>query len=461
MPVEKFQVLLDAPGDPGRRVPIARLGDYTDKRYGDFSITQQDVQDWNRNLGVLPGGQALIDLDHRSERAPRNSEAYGWMKDVKLEEGGLVTAGVEWTNLGKEAIADKRYLFFSPVYGPYKDEQGNVTDNVLQSGALTNKPFQTKLPTISLASEETLQEAVDKLPAVPITTTFQTVVPTNVQQVQTSGAVVLDPDTEERLRLLDTLTSTARTNLPNSAFVFPGDRRYPIHDLAHARNALARVAQNGSPSEQAAVKAAVFKKYPELKPGGGDGGDSRQSDMDPTGLLKLLDLPEDADETKVLEAVTALKQPAQTLDQQAAAENKVVLDAATYSTLRAGAEAGTQALRELAAERFERSFDDALRNGRTVPAQKESLARFYELDSEAALKLLDDGPMVVNTKASGWNNGSNAPTVEDRVLPGPGQGLIQNDLHQKIVSKLDQQSWGMDRYAEATELVLADERARA
>ena len=42
-------------------------------------------------------------------------------------------------------------------------------------------------------------------------------------------------------------------------------RRYPIHDLAHARNALARVAQYGSTYEKATVKAAVYKKYPRLE----------------------------------------------------------------------------------------------------------------------------------------------------------------------------------------------------
>ena len=39
---------------------------------------------------------------------------------------------------------------------------------------------------------------------------------------------------------------------------------YPIPDLSHARNALAMVAQHGTPSEQAKVRAAVYKKYPEL-----------------------------------------------------------------------------------------------------------------------------------------------------------------------------------------------------
>lgn len=43
------------------------------------------------------------------------------------------------------------------------------------------------------------------------------------------------------------------------------ERKYPIHDLAHARNALARVSANGTPAEQAKVKSAVYAKYPALK----------------------------------------------------------------------------------------------------------------------------------------------------------------------------------------------------
>ena len=61
------------------------------------------------------------------------------------------------------------------------------------------------------------------------------------------------------------LSYQARKHLKKSSFVFPGARSYPIEDMAHARNALARVAQHGSPAEQARVRAAVHKKYPSLK----------------------------------------------------------------------------------------------------------------------------------------------------------------------------------------------------
>lgn len=63
---------------------------------------------------------------------------------------------------------------------------------------------------------------------------------------------------------LSTLSAAARKALPASAFVFPGKRAYPIHDRAHARNALARSA--GKP-EHAVVVAAVRKRYPDLGKG--------------------------------------------------------------------------------------------------------------------------------------------------------------------------------------------------
>jgi uncharacterized Zn finger protein (UPF0148 family) len=58
-----------------------------------------------------------------------------------------------------------------------------------------------------------------------------------------------------------TLTAATRNALPASSFVFPATKSYPIHDAAHASNALAR--SKGKP-EEAAVKAAVKKKYPNL-----------------------------------------------------------------------------------------------------------------------------------------------------------------------------------------------------
>ncbi|NBO55425.1 MAG: hypothetical protein EBU84_12730 [Actinobacteria bacterium] len=59
------------------------------------------------------------------------------------------------------------------------------------------------------------------------------------------------------------LTAKSRKHIKTENFALPG-RRYPIHDVSHARNALARVAQHGTPEEHAKVIAAVHKKYPAI-----------------------------------------------------------------------------------------------------------------------------------------------------------------------------------------------------
>lgn len=60
------------------------------------------------------------------------------------------------------------------------------------------------------------------------------------------------------------LSDAARDNLKTDQFAIPEDRAYPIHDEAHARNALSRVEQFGTPDEQARVRAAVAKRYPTI-----------------------------------------------------------------------------------------------------------------------------------------------------------------------------------------------------
>ncbi|HEY8308060.1 MAG TPA: DUF6582 domain-containing protein [Lapillicoccus sp.] len=56
-----------------------------------------------------------------------------------------------------------------------------------------------------------------------------------------------------------------RNKLKDQSFALPDERKYPIPDIEHARNALARVAQNGTAEEKKKVRAAVEKRYPSLK----------------------------------------------------------------------------------------------------------------------------------------------------------------------------------------------------
>lgn len=67
------------------------------------------------------------------------------------------------------------------------------------------------------------------------------------------------------VRWMARLTPRGRKRIKRSNFALPKERKYPIHDIAHARNALARVAQYGTASEKRRVRAAVARKYPSLR----------------------------------------------------------------------------------------------------------------------------------------------------------------------------------------------------
>jgi len=60
------------------------------------------------------------------------------------------------------------------------------------------------------------------------------------------------------------LTAKGRKRVKSSNFALP-KRRYPIHDISHARNALARVSQHGTPNEKRTVRRKVYAKYPSLR----------------------------------------------------------------------------------------------------------------------------------------------------------------------------------------------------
>lgn len=69
------------------------------------------------------------------------------------------------------------------------------------------------------------------------------------------------------------LTAKERRKLPSSDFALPGrgegpggkgSGSYPIDTPNRARNALSRAAQFASPAEQATIRRAVARKYPDI-----------------------------------------------------------------------------------------------------------------------------------------------------------------------------------------------------
>jgi hypothetical protein len=102
------------------------------------------------------------------------------------------------------------------------------------------------------------------------------------------------------------LTTSARKNLSKKSFVFKKDRRYPINDISHARNALARVSQHGTPAEKAKVRSAVHSKFPNIKM-------KESLDADMTELAKFRKSVRnfDTDEYQICSGCGQIMQPSQ------------------------------------------------------------------------------------------------------------------------------------------------------
>ncbi len=61
------------------------------------------------------------------------------------------------------------------------------------------------------------------------------------------------------------LTYAQRQRLHPQSFALEKERKYPLNDISHARNALARVSAFGTKAEKQEVRREVYAKYPELR----------------------------------------------------------------------------------------------------------------------------------------------------------------------------------------------------
>ena len=122
---ERIRMLADAVSvDTNRRsswVTITRTGNFTDPRYGVFTITRQMLSEMISNFTSNVYGQDIaIDVDHK----PGNGAA-GYVRQLQLD-GSKLRALVEWTEYGIEAITKKGFKYLSAEFCE------NFTDNEFQ-----------------------------------------------------------------------------------------------------------------------------------------------------------------------------------------------------------------------------------------------------------------------------------------------------------------------------------------
>ena len=104
---------------------------------GDFEVDDRDI------AGIIRQFKArrldlVIDYEHQT-LSDVQAPAAGWIKDLYPGEDALM-ARVEWTQKGREYIANKEYRYLSPVVLVKKADQHAA---VFHSAALTNTPAIT------------------------------------------------------------------------------------------------------------------------------------------------------------------------------------------------------------------------------------------------------------------------------------------------------------------------------
>ncbi len=62
------------------------------------------------------------------------------------------------------------------------------------------------------------------------------------------------------------LSARGRKRISGKNFVYPKQRKYPIHDKSHAKSALRMAGRKDTFGSLATVKKKVYQRYPSLKP---------------------------------------------------------------------------------------------------------------------------------------------------------------------------------------------------
>lgn len=144
------------------RIAIIRTGSFM-YRGKELNIQLSDLEDMVRNFSQYQGGELMFDYGHRSNN-PASLEddlAAGWFKALEIEkyadsEGGILWGVVDLNPPADEHVRTKRLRFSSAEFSQdyFHPEAKKKVGAFLHAVALTNRPFQERLPGAVLMSEQ-------------------------------------------------------------------------------------------------------------------------------------------------------------------------------------------------------------------------------------------------------------------------------------------------------------------
>lgn len=195
---------------------------------------------------VLATGHASMNADiTAATKHYDDTGSVGAFVRARNGQHGIWASGVVRSDLSPEHLRDLRA---NPVSGDWRSYNGSL--ELVAALAVPVPGFPIPRAQLSLAASGEIAALIL----------------TEVEEENEGPLFLKETRSREFIRqreglLAALLTTKRRNDMPDSAFAIPSRRAYPIHDKAHARNALAR--SSGKP-EEAAVRRAVCKRYPDM-----------------------------------------------------------------------------------------------------------------------------------------------------------------------------------------------------
>lgn len=124
---------------------------YVTPKYGPVEITEAKLQNFVKNFhdGVR-GQEVALGFEHGLDVA-KGDKASGWIRDAKTENNKLLL-GVEFTEPAKKEIGDKEWKYFSLEWeDEWLHPDGMTFEDVMMGGTLTNRPVAKGLMPINFS----------------------------------------------------------------------------------------------------------------------------------------------------------------------------------------------------------------------------------------------------------------------------------------------------------------------
>jgi phage I-like protein len=175
--------------------------------------------------------EVLVDADHASERGEaRDTRAYAWIQALSLDEGGALCGRFKWTDIGAEAVSNRRYRFVSVCWACEEEKKGEWRPLKLVSVALTNTP---NIPARPILNQESAGGASADQPENKETP--------NMDELKTLlGLAPETPDDEVIAKAVATLKANAEEKAEAEADAFAEENKDKVQDAAKLRDAYLR-----------------------------------------------------------------------------------------------------------------------------------------------------------------------------------------------------------------------------